>query len=148
MTSGPARHAPAVDAAPYRAAIAAGCGIVMLSWAVYPALDATAPAGLSAAVVRGALRAAARVPRGDDHRCARGGRARGFGDAGARAVLAAQAGIDLILCSARDVGQGQATVALAAALQHHSLDPGQLGGALLRVLALRDRLGLVPGAVS
>ena len=59
----------------------------------------------------------------------------------ARAVLAAQAGMDLILCSARDVGQGQAaTAALADARQHHGLDPGQFDGALRRVLALRDRL--------
>ena len=34
------------------AAIAAGLELVMLSWAMYPALDAHAPAGLSAAVVR------------------------------------------------------------------------------------------------
>ena len=46
----------AVDEAPYPAAIAAGAKLVMLSWAVYPALDASAPAGLSSAAVQGELR--------------------------------------------------------------------------------------------
>ena len=37
----------AIDEAPYPAAIAAGVKLVMASWAVYPALDARRPAGLS-----------------------------------------------------------------------------------------------------
>ncbi|HET9137914.1 hypothetical protein [Actinophytocola sp.] len=36
-----------VDEAPYRTAILAGAKLVTLSWAVYPTLDATRPAGLS-----------------------------------------------------------------------------------------------------
>jgi beta-N-acetylhexosaminidase len=49
--------------------------------------------------------------------------------------------MDVLLCSARDVSQGQETVAaLAAALRHHHLDPGQFATALRRVLALRDSL--------
>ena len=40
-----------------------------------------------------------------------------FGDTGTRSVLAAQAGMDVLLCSARDVTQGTAAVqAVAAAL--------------------------------
>lgn len=45
-----------VDERPYRAAIAAGVKLVMVSWAVYPALDPGRPAGLSPRVVRGELR--------------------------------------------------------------------------------------------
>ena len=41
------------DEAPYPAAIAAGVELIMVSWAIYPALDAARPAGLSAAVVQG-----------------------------------------------------------------------------------------------
>ena len=44
------------DEYPYRAAISAGVKLVMVSWAVYPALDARAPAGLSAKVIGGDLR--------------------------------------------------------------------------------------------
>jgi beta-glucosidase-like glycosyl hydrolase len=48
-----------------------------------------------------------------------------FGDTGARSVLAAQAGMDVLLCSARDVTQGTAAVqAVAAALQGFSSTPG------------------------
>jgi beta-N-acetylhexosaminidase len=38
------------------AAIAAGVKLIMVSWAVYPALDRARPAGLSSAVVQGELR--------------------------------------------------------------------------------------------
>lgn len=41
---------------PYPAAIAAGVGLVMTSWAVYPALDPGRPAGLSRTVIQGELR--------------------------------------------------------------------------------------------
>jgi hypothetical protein len=51
--------------------------------------------------------------------------------------------MDLILCSARDVGQGQAaTAALAAALDGGQLDAADFTAAVQRVAALRD--GLVP----
>jgi beta-N-acetylhexosaminidase len=47
--------------------------------------------------------------------------------------------MDVLLCSARDVTEGQDSVAtLAGALQSHDLDPGQFNIALRRVLALRD----------
>jgi beta-N-acetylhexosaminidase len=45
-----------VDELPYQAAIAAGVRLVMVSWAVYPALDPGRPAGLSPTIVGGELR--------------------------------------------------------------------------------------------
>ena len=45
-----------VDEVPYPAAIAAGVKLVMVSWAIYPALDAKLPAGLSPAVIQRELR--------------------------------------------------------------------------------------------
>ncbi|MEP7024260.1 MAG: glycoside hydrolase family 3 N-terminal domain-containing protein, partial [Actinomycetota bacterium] len=45
-----------VDELPYRAAIAAGTRLVMLSWAVYPALGTSRPAGLSSLIIQGQLR--------------------------------------------------------------------------------------------
>jgi beta-N-acetylhexosaminidase len=57
-------------------------------------------------------------------------------------VLAAQAGMDVLLCSARDVTQGTAAVqAVAAARQGFQLNPGHSRQALRRVLDLRQQLG-------
>lgn len=42
----------AIDELPYTPAISAGVKLVMLSWAVYPALDASLPAGLSPTIVQ------------------------------------------------------------------------------------------------
>jgi beta-N-acetylhexosaminidase len=44
------------DEAPYPTAIAAGVKLIMVSWAIYPALDAAHPAGLSPTVVQQELR--------------------------------------------------------------------------------------------
>ena len=58
-----------------------------------------------------------------------------------RAVLAAQAGMDLVLCSARDVTQGEAaTAALSAALTGGQLDTGAFQAAVDRVTSLRTTL--------
>jgi len=49
--------------------------------------------------------------------------------------------MDLILCSARDVGQGEtATAALASALGSGTLDPVAFNAAVNRVTALRAGL--------
>ena len=45
-----------IDEYPYRAAIASGVKLVMVSWAVYPALDPRWPAGLSPPIIGGELR--------------------------------------------------------------------------------------------
>lgn len=69
----------------------------MLSWAIYPALDANIPAGLSAAVVQGALRDQLGFQGIAITDALEAGALGAFGNAGARAVLAAPAGINLIL---------------------------------------------------
>ena len=64
-----------------------------------------------------------------------------FGSYGQRAVLAAQAGMDLLLCSAQDPSEGQAVVsALASALDGGELDPATFNAAVQRVTALRNTL--------
>ena len=52
-----------IDELPYPAAIAAGVKLVMLSWAVYTALDPNRPAGMSSTVVQQELRGRARLHR-------------------------------------------------------------------------------------
>ncbi|OLF19398.1 glycoside hydrolase family 3 N-terminal domain-containing protein [Actinophytocola xanthii] len=130
-----------VHEAPYPAAVSAGAQLVMLSWAVYPALDATRPAGLSPAVVQ-ELRTRAGFTGVTITDALEAGALRDHGSTGNRAVLAARAGMDLILASARDVGQGdQAAQALAGALTDGTLDAGAFGDALARVNDLRAALG-------
>jgi beta-N-acetylhexosaminidase len=128
----------AVDEAPYPAAIAAGVKLVMLSWAVYPELDAAYPAGLSATVVQGELRDRLGFGGVTITDALEAGALGAFGSYGERGVLAARAGMDLILCSARDVGQGQAVVtALADALDGGQLDADAFDDAVQRVMTLR-----------
>ena len=131
----------AVDEVPYPAAVSAGVKLVMVSWAVYPALDAKLPAGLSPAVIGQELRgrnAFAGVTITD---ALEAGALSAFGTAGQRAVTAAGAGMDLILCSARDASQGEAaSAALAGALSSGQLDQAAFSAAVNRVTTLRAGL--------
>ncbi|MFF8696588.1 glycoside hydrolase family 3 N-terminal domain-containing protein [Streptomyces sp. NPDC015144] len=130
----------ATDEAPYRAAIGAGVGLVMLSWAVYRSLDADRPAGLSPAVV-GELRDRLGFPGVTVTDALEAGALRAFGGTAERAVLAAGAGMDLLLCSARDVAQGNdAVTALGRALTDGTLDGAAFDAAAARVNALRAGL--------
>ncbi len=132
-----------VDELPYRAAIEAGVELVMASWAVYPALDAQRPAGLSPAVIQGELRRRIRFRGVTITDALEAGSLSAYGTSPQRGVLAARAGMDLLLCSARDVDQGASTVAaLAAAVRQHDLPLLDFELALGRVLALRRRLSL------
>ena len=56
-------------------------------------------------------------------------------------MLAAQTGMDLLLCSARDPGEGQTvTSALASALDSGQLNPASFSAAVQRVTALRNQV--------
>jgi beta-N-acetylhexosaminidase len=130
-----------IDERPFRAAIAAGVRLVMTSWAVYPALDPELPAGLSPAIAGGELRQRLKFRGVTITDALEAGAIASFGTPAQCGVLAAQAGMDVLLASARDVSEGQDTVAaLAGALQNHTLNPGHFNIALRRVLALRDGL--------
>jgi len=129
------------DEAPYPAAIAAGVKLVMASWAIYPALDATYPAGLSTAWVQGELRGRLGFGGVTITDAIEAGALTAFGSYGQRAVLAAQAGMDLLLCSAQDPSEGQSvTSALASALEAGQLGSAAFTAAVGRVTALRTGL--------
>lgn len=129
-----------VDELPYRSAIAAGVKLVMLSWAVYPALDKDLPAGLSPIVVR-ELRNRLGFTGVTITDALEAGALNRFGDTSARSVKAARAGMDLLLCAARDVNQGADAVdALATAFQDGALSTAGFAAALGRVKALRSSL--------
>ncbi|WP_163513398.1 glycoside hydrolase family 3 N-terminal domain-containing protein [Fodinicola acaciae] len=131
-----------VDEAPYGQAIGAGVKLVMTSWAVYPSLDANRPAGLSSTIVQQELRGRLGFSGVTITDAIEAGALQAYGTTGQRSVLAAQAGMDLILASARDVSQGQAaTTALANALQSGQLDQAAFTASLNRINALRSSLG-------
>jgi beta-N-acetylhexosaminidase len=135
------------DELPYRSAIAAGVKLVMTSWAVYPALDRTHPAGLSGAVIGGELRGRLGY-RGiviTDELGA--GALGGFGTIAHRAALAAAAGADLLLCSVPDPNQNtpatgaEALQGLLGALKCGRLSRTAAEQAAGRVIGLRASLG-------
>ena len=130
-----------VDELPYRAAIAAGVQLVMVSWAVYPALDPARPAGLSPVIVQGELRHRLGF-RGVTITDALGaGALAAFGGIGPRSRLAALAGMDLLLCAGHQVAEGQQALAgLAAGYAAGQLSLASGRAAVTRILALRAGL--------
>lgn len=130
-----------IDELPFRYAIGARVDMVMTSWATYPALDPHLPSGLSPRIVQGELRHRLKFRGVTITDAIEAGALDEFGGTGERAVRAAAAGMDVLLCSARDVSQGQDAVdALHAAIADRRLNRGQANQALQRVIALRRRL--------
>jgi beta-N-acetylhexosaminidase len=129
------------DEYPYRAAIRAGVKLVMVSWAVYPALDPALPAGLSPKIVGGELRQRLGFTGVTITDALEAGALKAYGTTRHRASMAAGAGMDLILCSAQRPGQGrQARIALSRDYQHATLNQAAFRAAALRVLGLRASL--------
>jgi beta-N-acetylhexosaminidase len=138
----PVSQIRAVDEEPYKAAINAGVDLIMLSWAVYPALDANRPAGLSTTVVQGELRDRLGYTGVTVTDALEAGALKAYGGPGQRAVDAASAGMDLLLCSSGSVSQGEeATQALAQAVQGGQLTTSSFNAAVGRIDALRGKLG-------
>jgi beta-N-acetylhexosaminidase len=139
------RSLRSIDEFPYKAAIAAGVKLVMVSWAKYSALATGVPAGLSSTVVGRELRQRLGF-RGVTVTDALGADALdAYGSLSKRAVLAARAGMDLLLCSATATQtslQGeQAKDALGAAYVGGSLNKKDFLAAAQRVVDLRFNLG-------
>jgi beta-N-acetylhexosaminidase len=129
------------DEKPYRWAIAAGTKLVMVSWAKYPAL-AQRPAGLSSNIVQGELRQRLGFGGVTITDALEAGALRDDGSTSQRAFMAARAGMDLILCSAQNVGQGSAARGkLAQAYASGQLNGTSFKAAVTRVLALRGWVG-------
>jgi beta-N-acetylhexosaminidase len=135
-----------IDEAPYSSAIAAGVKLVMTSWAIYPALDPSRPAGLSARVIGSELRRrlgfkGVIITDGID-----AGAVKPFGNLSRRAVLAASAGADLILCAATEPSGNSPSIgitarnAIASAISSHQLSASGAQQAAGRILALRAGL--------
>ena len=127
-----------VDEAPFLAAIRAGVRLIMTSWAVYPSIQAL-PAGLSPKVVQGELRNRLRFTGVTITDALEAGALKAYGSTQNRALLAAKAGMDLILCSAQNVTQGQQALgALASAYSNGTLNRTAFLASVNRVIALRQ----------
>ncbi len=128
-----------VDELPFRAAIGAGAKLVMSSWAVYPALDPSRPAGLSSKWIGGELRGRLGFTGVTITDSIDAGALTDYGSLGNRAVLAADAGADLILCSQPSSGAQGITVvrALAEAISAGKVSKAATRASVTRILALR-----------
>ena len=130
-----------IDEYPYRAAIASGVKLVMLSWAVYPALDPRWPAGLSPTIVGGELRHRLGFTGVTITDALEAGALQAFGTTGQRATLAASAGMDLILCSGQSLSEGeQARLALQDGLNNSTLNQAEFTSDVERIISLRSSL--------
>ena len=134
-----------IDEYPYESAIRAGIELVMLSWATYPAFDPELPAGLSPTIVQGELRERLGFEGVTITDALGAGALESYGADGRRAVLAAEAGVDLILCASGDVSLGQeAMEAIETAYRDGTLDKSAFEASLQRILALRFSLAERP----
>jgi beta-N-acetylhexosaminidase len=140
------QHLRAIDELPYQAAISAGLKLVMVSWAVYPALDPKMPAGLSHPIVRDELRQRLGFTGVTITDALEAGALRAFGTMPQRATLAAKAGMDLILCSIQHADQGERVrEALAKGYSNGTINQPAFKASVRRILTLRAGLKSHPG---
>jgi beta-N-acetylhexosaminidase len=135
----PLRELHAVDRVPFRAAVRAGAGLVMLSSAVYPALSSR-PAVLSPRVVQSELRAGLRfdgVTISDDLEAPAFA---AYGGPTAAGLQATRAGVDLLLYARTYAAAARAADALAAAVRAGTVDRAALEASRRRIQALRGSL--------
>ena len=128
-----------VDARPFEALIAGGVDAVMLSTAVYPAMDAR-PAAFSSKWVTDELRGRLGfkgVSMTDDLGTPA---VQAFGSIARRAVLAVGAGVDLPLFSSTYRDSARAAEGLLAAAKRGEVKRAALNAQAKRVLALRAKL--------
>jgi beta-N-acetylhexosaminidase len=110
----------------------------MVSWATYPAIGAR-PAGLSPNVVQGELRNRLKFAGVTITDALEAGALRSYGSTQNRTLFAALAGMDLLLCSAQKVSQGeQASGELAAAYRNGTLNGPAFLASVNRVVTLRQ----------
>jgi beta-N-acetylhexosaminidase len=129
------------DEYPYRAAIAAAVDLVMVSWAKYPNLGSGRPAGLSSVIVQGQLRDRLGFKGVTITDSIGAGALNPYGSVQHRSLLAAEAGMQLIMAASQSTPQG---VQVMDGLES-GYRAGTLGGTTFRDTVqqiLKLRLGL------
>jgi beta-N-acetylhexosaminidase len=128
------------DEYPYRAAISAGVDLVMVSWAKYPRLGSGRPAGLSSVIVQGQLRTRLKF-RGVTITDAIGaGALAPYGSTQTRALVAAEAGMQLILASDSVAQATQCLNALEGGYKDGKLPAAAFQATVKQILTLRASL--------
>jgi beta-N-acetylhexosaminidase len=129
------------DEYPYRAAIKAGVKLVMVSWAIYPALDAKLPAGLSPTIVQGQLRTRLGFTGVTITDSIGADALDPFGSTQNRSLMAAEAGMELILAALQTEQEGVLCVdGLEAGYKDGKLPKAAFDAAVAQILALRKSL--------
>lgn len=130
-----------IDEAPYTAAIQAGVKMVMPSWALYPALDATYPSGLSTKWIQGELRGRLGFTGVTISDAITAGGLEAFGSISNRAVLALNAGMDIIVVTGNNPADGTTVAsAIASAVSSGTIPSPAFSGSNERILKLRQGL--------
>ena len=129
----------AVELVPFRAAIGAGLAAIMTSHILFPALDPRLPATLSPAILTGLLRREMGFDGLIITDCLEmKGVADGWGSAEA-AVLAVQAGADILLCCHTWATQRAIRDALLRAVQTGRIAGSRLDESLARIAAAKEQ---------
>jgi len=130
-----------VDEYPYKAAIAAGVNLVMVSWAKYPNLGSNRPAGLSSTIVQYQLRKRLGF-KGLTITDAIGAGALGaYGSIANRALQAAIAGMQIILSAGQNPTEGVAAASgLASGYRSGKLGHATFQATVTQILTLRSQL--------
>jgi beta-N-acetylhexosaminidase len=137
----PAQTLRAVDELPYQAAIKAGVKLTMVSWANYPALDPRLPAGLSPVIVQGELQRRLGFNGVTITDALGAGALAAYGTLQNRAMLAARAGMDALICAAIKPLPGWKCVdGVAAGYLAGALPKKAFEGQLAQLLQLRASL--------
>jgi beta-N-acetylhexosaminidase len=127
-----------VDEFPYQAAIKAGVKLVLVSWAVYPALDARLPAGLSPPIVQGDLQHGLGFAGVTITDALGAGALRAYGSLQNKTMLAARAGMDALLCTAtRPLPGGECLAGLDNGYRDGALPKTAFKAQLAQLLQLR-----------
>jgi beta-N-acetylhexosaminidase len=130
-----------VDEEPFAQAIAAGVKLVLVSWAKYPNLGSSRPAGLSSVIVQGQLRRRLGFTGVTITDAIGAGALVNNGSIQNRSLLAAQAGMQLILSAAQTVTEGQNVLAgLQTGFNNGSLSQSVFRADVAQILTLRSGL--------
>ena len=130
-----------IDELPFKGAIAAGVSMIMPSWAIYPALDAERPSGLSPKWIKSELRGRLGFKGVTISDALEAGALESFGNNATRAILAVQAGMDIGLASGRNVSQGESVHdGLVSALKSGKISKADFATSTKRILSLRKSL--------
>jgi beta-N-acetylhexosaminidase len=134
-----------VDEVPYQAAIAAGVKLVLVSWAKYPNLGSARPAGLSSVIVQGQLRRRLGFTGVTITDAIGAGALRSIGSIQNRSLLAAEAGMQLILSAAQTPTEGQQALAgLQSGFNDGTLSQSVFLATVTQILTLRSTLPADP----